>query len=371
MNTYDQLFYDNLLRTIKNNCKNNRIKFPNNKNLLFLEEAANKIKLQLSAKAIGLDLTKPLNMQETDACFEGWALILKTYYHPQKLQLILDIADDIDTSTVPDFASIVQATPGSPLYEDARRQKYGHWGRFLYRALRFSQQYSPWFSLSDRLKQLTDAFAMFLQNNKAKLHNNLPKDEAASKGYIKDPQQLDENSIEDMLVKPEKLRKVLPQGLSIGTRSNRQLPVGLYHDSNAKIFTGRSSAIDLWNLGTNNSLNIIELKYNNKMVGIVTEIFFYVNYVHDFLAPNSLFTLTKYVANNKSKAARGYSKLQTLAKNGCTTINGIMLADYYHPLVNYELLAVMNNNSQNHIIHYYLECYDYHISINRPITHEK
>ena len=66
------------------------------------------------------------NMQSNSAAFEGWALLIHVYC---KFQVELDL-------------DLEHAPSGQP----AR----GHYQRFLYRALKFSQQYSSWFSLSER-----------------------------------------------------------------------------------------------------------------------------------------------------------------------------------------------------------------------------
>lgn len=373
MNSADPIFYQSVLKALKEGNKNNRIKLPNENNLVLLDGGNDTIKIELSAKAIGLGSEKSSNMQDIDACFEGWALVLKAFYKPESNLIVeLGLSDDIDINKTPDFNDIIALPPENPDYEAARRQKYGHWGRFLYRALRFSQQYSSWFVLSANLKALTDKFDAFLTSHKEVLKNNLPSDEAMTKGSIKDPKFLDENIVEDILSRKNVLKDVIrnPE-INIGENSYRQFPVGLVHGEK-KIFTGRSSAIDLWNIGKDAQeeevLNIIELKYNNKMLGIITELFFYVNYLYDFVSPNHSLTFMKYNSGKNMRSPRGYKKLYQLAAGECGCINGIMLSDEFHPLVNDKVLALMNSNNLSHIIHYYMERYDYEIRI---IRHKK
>ncbi len=54
----------------------------------------------------------------------------------------------------------------------------------------------------------------------------------------------------------------------------RQLPVGLFDSkTKKKVFTCGHSAIDLWNRN-GDTINIVELKFRQHKIGIITEIFF-------------------------------------------------------------------------------------------------
>jgi len=114
------------------------------------------VKMTLTKEAIGL-ATKSKdnkNMQDNDACFEGWAVALKAA-GIEKINLNVN---GISSST--DF-----------------KTGKGHYGRFLYRALRFSEQYE-WFHLCGNkenpktLKGAVKAFDNFLTNKN--LYNNVP-----------------------------------------------------------------------------------------------------------------------------------------------------------------------------------------------------
>lgn len=59
------------------------------------------------------------------------------------------------------------------------------------------------------------------------------------------------------------------------------------------------------------------------MIGIITEIFFYSNYVNDLISEDGLFTLNEQLKSGKSH--RGYEEF--LKCKGKISIKGIMLAE--------------------------------------------
>ena len=77
------------------------------------------------------------NMQSDNAAFEGWAICLKAWLpeHVERVSLKWD-------------------SPNDKLMTPNNKQ---HYNRFLYRVLRFSQQYS-WFSIDDKNKWEVDGF---------------------------------------------------------------------------------------------------------------------------------------------------------------------------------------------------------------------
>ena len=233
------------------------------------------VKMTLTKEAIGL-ATKSKdnkNMQDNDACFEGWAVALKAA-GIEKINLNVN---GISSST--DFET-----------------GKGHYGRFLYRALRFSEQYDDWFSLAESLACVVTNFKKeYLEDESVILCNNVPDKEAGKNGkiecYIEALMAESENGKEAFLNSLKKAKflnnlKKTKEEEDINPKQQvyRQLPVGLFlgkvKDDN-QIFTGGASAIDLWTL-KDNVLQVIELKADNPMVGIITEIFFYSNYMYDF-----------------------------------------------------------------------------------------
>ena len=97
-----------------------------------------KLVMTLTQKAAGF--SNPINMQDTKACFEAWCLIIKAKTSNPGLKIELDVKN----ITVADY--------------DGKLPKNGHWGRFLYRILKFSEQYKQWFELSTTLGKIKDKF---------------------------------------------------------------------------------------------------------------------------------------------------------------------------------------------------------------------
>lgn len=315
-----------------------------------------RIKFDLEDKkctiVLDAELVKNENMQENENAFEGWAVALyyalsnSTEYTDNKAEIILDIDGTVQNFSV----------------------GKGHWGRFLYRALRFEQQYKNWFTLSERLKSVTEDFEKFLQESR--LVNNIAVGEAGEK-LVRNK----ENVIEAKLAENNALQDIMRETYDIGSNKVfRQLPVGLYKvegkegsaflaggksalsgvkvEKENEVFTGGKSAIDLWTW-KGNIFEVIELKTLNPMMGIITEIFFYSNYMYDLLASDGLFSLNK--PNGKGDD-RGYTEniyKNEKLKSQDIQVKGIMLADKYHPLIEQpSFMDILNENGTDGKIQY-------------------
>lgn len=242
------------------------------------------------------------NMQENDAAFEGWSITifrwLKEKLDIEKVSLSWSEPDNINNK---------------------------HYQRFLYRAKNFSNLYS-WFEIDD-----TSLL------NKLKLNYNLKKDY-----YINIPTErrtkknstnkLTEKSIENIFAK---------NGINIndGKIINKdniyfQLPVGVFDKKNIKdsnrIFPGGSSAIDLFGVESDTAY-IFELKFNSKMIGIITQIYFYSMIIKD-------------IQQNNLKPAEKNDHLDKIIKTN--KLSAYMIADDYHPLIDNEVIDLMNKGVQ-------------------------
>lgn len=148
----------------------------------------------------------------------------------------------------------------------------------------------------------------------------------------------------------------------------RQLPVGLVEGSKAsgkELFAGEEAAIDFWAVDEN-TINVYELKSKKPMLGIITESFFYSNYVYDVFISKNLNHGKGSVAH-EAVAYRNYDKIQA------ARVKGIMINDNYtanlleilvgtkddigwHRLLNSatrdEIKKVMNSNGTNGKIQY-------------------
>lgn len=303
-------------------CEKGATKIPSN---LKIEEDGEVIRITLNAKRV-----RGKNMQEPGNDFEGWSIA--AYACSQK-NVVLCVDGGISTS-------------GEYLGK-------GHLCRFLYRVMKFSEQYK-WFRLSENLKNEVEKFKSYLQSHI--FTNNIGSRKAGNKNKFDD-----ENAVEAKLAEEGLLRSVV-KSIDIGCKKvYRQLPVGLFEDKVGRynaVFTGGKSAVDLWSRN-GNAINVVELKTNNPMMGIVTEIFFYSNYVYDLVMPDGLFTLNALPKDNADH--RGYEEIWN-NRECFRKINGIMLADYgkFHPWIDEELRTVLNDNGLN-MLKYYIE--NYHMQI--------
>lgn len=297
--------------------------------------------MTLLPKAVGLGKGDAVNMQDNAAAFEAWCFIIKAKTSIDDLRIKLDVeglSSDMYDKDIPST---------------------GHFGRFLYRILKFKEQYGTWFLLSDELKDMRKNFAAFLSSGK--FVNNEPSKEAED-----DEDALGtEGYVEKRFCDDDSLGKLILGFSGENVVMNRQLPVWLFKGEKSDgtaVFTGKKSAIDFWLL-YNNELNIYELKAKNKMVGILTEIFFYSNYMRDVYWHNSLETKQNVEILNPQKTDRSYNKLCKGIEN-ITKITGCILADEFHPLITDDVISIMNHNVTGNELQYDKKQYDLKIDIN-------
>lgn len=226
--------------------------------------------MKLTKEAAGF--SNPINMQDNRACFEAWCLIIKAKASDSDLKIELDVKD------------ITEADYDGNLPEN------GHLGRFLYRILKFSEQYEQyagWFQLSTTLALLKNKFKKYLDTNSfvTSAPSGAPKEDIANYNL--------ESYVEYLFCDSISAQKEI-LNLHSGTTIDRQLPVSLFDATKSNktgVFTGGKSAIDFWAVDgilDVDTINVYELKSDNPMVGIITEIFFYSNYVHDVFISKSL-----------------------------------------------------------------------------------
>lgn len=304
-----------ILKNLQANLQDNSLRLP--KNIDFVEQDG-AVAITLNKKAIGFD-QEPYNMQSDAAAFEGWALALYVHLLHKKGTVTLN-------APVPTHIRF-----------DA---KCGHLCRFLYRALRFSEQF-PWFRLApeldDAVAQLRKALAS------ASFVNNFPRGEAGESGSL-------ENAVEAQLSKQSDLLRKLASAADRPIGENpiyRQLPVGLFREVAAdknRVFSGGKSALDLWTCD-GNTISIFELKAHNKMIGMVTELFFYANYAYDMFCTGGLSSF--YPSKGKAQY-RGYGALLPHGDKIHERIQAFFLydGDQIHPLISAEVVAVLNQGAE-------------------------
>ena len=271
--------------------------FPNSIDLDYSKPP--KLVMTLTQAAAGF--SNPINMQDTRACFEAWCLIIKAKASDSDLKIELDVRD----ITEADY--------------DGNLPKNGHLGRFLYRILKFSEQYAGWFQLSPILDNLKNNFKTYLDSHTfvTSAPDKEPKEDIANYNLESYVEYLFCDSIsaqKDILNLPSR------------TTIDRQLPVSLFEGTKPSttnvVFTRGKSAVDFWAVD-GDTINVYELKSDNPMVGIITEIFFYSNYVHDVFISKSL-DHGKGSVEIEDGTYRSYDKIKG---NKGKQVKGIMLSN--------------------------------------------
>lgn len=302
-----------------------------------------KLVMTLTQKAAGF--SNPINMQDTRACFEAWCLIIKAKTSNPGLEIELDVKN----ITEADY--------------DGKLPENGHLGRFLYRILKFSEQYKLWFKLSPILDNLKDKFKTYLDSHT--FVTSAPDDEASDN--LDDLKNNLESYIEYVFWDSYRAQRDILK-LDRGAIVGRQLPVSLFDVTKSKktrVFTFGKSAVDFWALD-GDTINVYELKVNNPMVGIITEIFFYSNYVHDVFISKSL-DHGKGCVKPEDGTYRSYDKIKG------DQVKGIMLSNRrdddkgWHPsldeLTRRKITDIMNTNGTAGIIQYTFFKYNFKMSI--------
>ena len=300
-----------------------------------LAYTAPKLTMTLTQYAAGF--SNPINMQDTRACFEAWCLIIKAKTEEQKKEPKLEIVLDVKDIKEADY--------------DGKLPKNGHWGRFLYRILKFSEQYKYWFELSSTLGKIKDKFQNYLDSHTfvTSAPDKKPKEDIANSNL--------ESYVDYLFCDSISAQKDILNLHSV-TTIDRQLPVSLFEGSKSSttgVFTGGKSAIDFWALN-GDTINVYELKSDNPMVGIITEIFFYSNYVHDVFISKSL-DHGKGSVEIEDGTYRSYDKIKG---NKGKQVKGIMLSNSnrkgWHssldkPTRN-KVKEIMNENDMSEAIQY-------------------
>lgn len=307
--------------------------FPKNIHIHY-NDSEHILTMTLLAKFAGLSLAKDINMQNDAAAFEAWCFIIKAQTSIDELKIQLDVEGLTSDMYDKDIPST------------------GHFGRFLYRILKFSEQYKAWFTLSPCLKEVKDKFAEFLADSE--FVNNAPSGEAGEDKKS----SLTERNIEKRFCDTDSIGKIILGFRDRDVVMNRQLPVGLFKkEKSDEILTGGKSAIDFWALD-GNELNIYELKTEREQVGMLTEIFFYSNYVRDVYWHKKLQRESCNVRLESPKTTdRDYDKLCSIS-NDISKITGWLLAAKFHYAITDDVINIMNNNGIENELQYNKKKYD-------------
>lgn len=301
------------------------------KDIFLKYDAPHELGMTLTQAAAGF--SNPINMQDNRACFEAWCLIIKAKASDPDLKIWLYV-EDIKAA---DY--------------DGKLPKNGHLGRFLYRILKFSEQYKKWFNLSEKLENIKNKFKTYLDSHTfvTSVPAKKPKEDIANSNL--------ESYVEYLFCDSISAQKDI-LNLTSGTTIDRQLPVSLFDVTKSKktgVFTFGKSAVDFWALDRD-TINVYELKSDNPMVGIITEIFFYSNYVHDVFISKSL-DHGKGSVEIEDGTYRSYDKIKG---NKGKQVKGIMLSNSnrkgWHsslvPPIRTAIETIMNANGMSGAIQY-------------------
>ena len=222
------------------------------------------------------------NMQENNAAFEAWALLLKSEGY-KNIEL-----SEKDTNM--------------PL----SLKDQLHYNRFIYRAINFKKAFS-WFSLDNTLQTKLDSFSEEILSH-ANLYVNAPI------MPYKTESDLHEAKIERMLIHDDK-REKLNRLLNVNVKKYfLQLPASLLIGDvveGREVFPRGAARIDLWGLD-GSTFNLIELKVgSNKDLGVISQAFFYTCFMHEMYCVKRLEQkdpkgIRKYY---EGKSERGYLNL--------------------------------------------------------------
>ncbi len=319
-----------ILKELRNISHNNRIKLPRD---IDFEFEGNTLTMLLKKEAIGVYYSdskgKPnaTNMQEDLAAFEGWAIVIKANWNTEcNYKVVIDIPDH-EIAELPDPKDVF-------IRRIVPEIASGHYGRFLFRARKFSEEFE-WFGLSDKISKCAEKYDLLLEEYECT--NHLPDKEAGDNNRgaeIRAEASFNENPVEIEKLSDKQVLGTVYRQLGTWLESK---------DGSIQFLTDGHSAIDLWNI-TNNTLNLFELKSvtrtnKNDKVGIITELFMYMEYCHDMFLKNSRFVPKGWEKDNAS--GRGYGEL---VKADIERIRGYFLANKFHPLLTEKAVDLLNTN---------------------------
>ena len=243
------------------------------------------------------------NMQDNKSAFESWALVLRFY-----------LKDLIETVTIDWVDSSIN------------NEENLHFNRFVYRLTRFVQSFD-WALSKKAIPQMPSILVCNCPNGDAA---NASEHKEGSEGWIECKYVEEYKKDYDVM--------------------NHQLPVGIFHDKVSRTThytTGQKSAIDIWSIKAG-ELSIFELKKpNNIVLGIISELMFYTNIIHDIMSHRIQFQKDAKMQKAIKMNYRGFGDFYYAYQNGTIQkINAVLLAKSFHPLIKPELLEFINESAR-------------------------
>lgn len=283
------------------------------------------------------------NMQEDGSAFEAWAFLL--HEHLENVKEIILSVDSFDA--LKKNEENVKDENGKKdidtryLPKDGKNKNNGHINRFLYRVIKFKESYGNWFTVEKNLDTYVENFRTFLKTNNFCNNYSHSKESKSDGGKA-------EHYIESIFCKGCDQELLIKMGIK---KLYNQLPVGLFkledgsnnYEERNRIFTGGRSAIDLWSID-DNTLIIYELKFNNKKLGIITELMFYANYLTDLFSGMFRMANANQGKSNKAQNKR-IKEYNELFDAKISKIKAVMLIDKCscHPALTSKIIKALNN----------------------------
>lgn len=183
-------------------------------------------------------------MQSSEACFEGWAVVLKHH-----------LAHYIDR---------VELQWDSPAKGELQAGEATHYQSFLYRVLHFGKMFA-WFDVAKRNQKAMTAFYA----DSVALLNGRPK------GGLKTPTQEWEKA---MGADPD-IVQLLEQKFKFST-IGRRLPIAIQKHRKA-FFPNRMTPIDFWGVDKRDQLHLFKTATTEGTIGMITELLFFCEVMYD------------------------------------------------------------------------------------------
>lgn len=296
------------------------------------------IDLSIKNDVLYIFIKKPTqNMQVDSAAFEGWIMILKSWFSDEIKYVVLDfelpahLSDRYGTSEV------------------------CHYNRFLYRLNNFSRLFPDWFFIHESKSHIIDAFMKWIKSSTCLLNHSLRERESVIKTDKMERQIESWFAFEEGKEKLCELWNIEPDKLF------NQLPIGVFYEkitSKNSIFTRGASAIDLWGIGEDKeTLHLIELKCgDNKGIGVISELLFYISVLYDScVTEDTLFTFGKYGNTPET------TDLKAIKNGGkkFSRLNAHILAEKYHPLFSNAVENLLRGGLSSLRIDFDRALYDY------------
>ncbi len=248
------------------------------------------------------------NMQNNSSAFEAYAVLLKRW--------------------IPEIHE-VRIRWVEPLLHFTSYAKGQHYQRFLFRAFSFSDAYL-WFNVDGSNHS---SISQLVTGRPGNYFLNSPSGPRSRNfNEVWPLQEYSESKLEEFIMSHIPTATRFRNIFQLHILDN-QLPVGVFSEyvsKTTKVFTGAKSAIDIWGINGQNEFCLFELKKDdNKMVGALTEMFFYS-------------ALIQNVIDGELLLLEGMPEADEISQ--CDGVNCFLLAPNTHHLIDNEVFQVLNQN---------------------------